>query len=253
MILYIDCSAGVSGDRLLAAFVDAGLPVLRLQQVLRRALIPSVRLRIERFRDRPGVAVHPAWRAPCRRRPRPARRILSELSAAPLPPSIRGMALKILRRLVLAEARAHACRPSQVVLHQLSDPDTLVDLVGVSTGLSFFGVRGVYSSPLLLGARYRDHDGRWRARVGPAVRGLTAAWPVWVSRDPVEYTTPTGAAIVTALAQPFSRPNHSVRYRVVAQGIGWSPTGPTALGPVRILLAHCWPRLACDTLLRGGI
>ena len=159
--------------------------------------------------------------------PRPASDVLRDLTAARLPVPVERLAHRVLRRLIWAESRAHQCAPHRVVFHQLGRPAALAMLVGVAAGIAALRPARIVASPLLLGRRFQDHDGRWRWAVAPAVRHLTTrwphhlsrrrrrrrhdgpksrrqvvGWPTRVSRDPVEYTTPMGAAIITALATP---------------------------------------------------
>ncbi len=243
MMLSIDGSAGVSGDRLLAALVDAGWPVSRLRRVLARLPVPPSVVRLHRRRE--GTAIELRWPRRDQRPPRPAHEILQALRRCAVPATLRRRAVAVLTRLIQAEAAVHRCLPGRVLLYQLSEPDTLADLVGFSAGLAFFRIRWVVASPLLVGARHRDHDGRWRSVPGPAVRRLTTGWPVWWSRQAVEYTTPTGAAIVTALARPAASGaasrvlargpyRRSVPRRVLAVGRGmpWPPRA--GLGPVTL-------------------
>lgn len=223
--LFIDGGAGVTGDRLLAALVDAGVPVRWLNRLLARGPRPSAT------------------------GPRLAREVIASVAHARLPAAIKRTALTILRRLIWAEARAHRCPVRDVVLHQVSRPEALATIIGVSAGLTYLGVRRVIVSPLRLGARYQDHAGRWRRAVGPAVRQLTRGWPVRVSRRPVEFTTPTGAAIITALAPPpvcpagwwgsTGRPfGPRTGGGVVARGCGWSWPVRRALGAIRVVLVR---------------
>ena len=233
MILSIDGSAGVSGDRLLAAFVDAGWPVARLRRVLARLPVPPSVVRVHRRRE--GTAVELRWPGRGRRHPTPAHEIVQALRRCALPAGLIRPAMTILTRLVRAEAAVHRCPPDRVLLYQLSEPDTLADLVGFSAGMAFFRIRRIVASPLLLGMRHRDHDGRWRSTPGPAVRRLTAGWPVWWSPRAIEYTTPTGAAIVTALARPTA-PMAAGRVVAVGRGVPWPPRpglGPTTVTVLR--------------------
>ena len=231
MILSIDGSAGVSGDRLLAAFVDAGWPVSRLRGVLAQLPVPPSVVRLHRRRE--GTAVEFRWPGRGRRPPRPAHEIVRALRRCAVPAGLRRPAVTILRRLIQAEAAVHHCPPGRVLLYQLSEPDTLADLLGFSAGLAFFRIRRVVASPLLVGARHRDHDGRWQSAPGPAVCRLTVGWPVWWSRQAVEYTTPTGAAIVTALARPAAEVAAG-RVMAVGRGMPWPPR--PGLGPVTLTI-----------------
>jgi uncharacterized protein (TIGR00299 family) protein len=112
-------------------------------------------------------------------------------------------------------------------LEELGSIDTLVDVVGFVTGLDRLGVDSVYAAPLVLGA---SEPPRWQggySNPAPATLELAAmaGAPVAEDRDIFkgagELTTPTGAALMTSLAE-FHRPAFSVE----AVGVGLGSKDP---------------------------
>ncbi len=205
-VAYLECSSGASGDMILAALVDAGLPLAALRRELARLPLHGYRLYARRVR-RAGLAATQVRVATGGRQPA---RSLSEIAALidgsslPVPDREKGKA--IFRRLVEAEAKAHGQPPAQTQLHEVGAVDAIVDVMGAVVGLRLLGVEEVYASPLALGS------GSTRGGLpvpAPAtlelVKGVAA--PVLPSRsaDEGELLTPTGAAIITTLAQ-FRRP-----------------------------------------------
>jgi uncharacterized protein (DUF111 family) len=139
-IAYFDCIAGASGDMILGALLDAGLPEETLCERLASLRLAGFDLRCRRvLKNGLGatkVDVVVADDAPSRRLPEIDRVIAdSDLSVA-----IKEQALAIFRRLGEVEARIHGTTLDQVHLHELSGMDTIVDVVGALAGLDALGV-----------------------------------------------------------------------------------------------------------------
>ena len=205
-VAYLDCFSGASGDMILAALVDAGLPLAALRRELAGLPLRGYRLYARRVR-RGGLGATQVRVAVSGRQPA---RTLADVSAIidgsslPVPDREKGKA--IFRRLVEAEAKAHRQPPDQTHLHEVGAVDAIVDVMGAVVGLRILGVEGVFASPLALGS------GATRAGLplpAPAtlelVSGIGAPVQPPRSNDEGELLTPTGAAIITTLAR-FQRP-----------------------------------------------
>ncbi len=184
MILYVDASAGVSGDMLLAAMRDLGLPAGKVRQSLRRL----------------GSGA-----------PRIAGDLIRWIQASRLEPSIKKNVLRVWMLLARAEAQAHRCSWTQVHFHQLSRPEAMKNVVGFCVGLAHFRIRRVTTGVIPIGNLWRDHSGRLRREPGPTASRLLERLPVKRSPVPFEWTTPTGAALLAAFASVRSVPFRVVR------------------------------------------
>jgi uncharacterized protein (TIGR00299 family) protein len=207
-IAYLDCFSGVSGDMLLGAMIDAGLPLNALEAELARLHVAGYSLRVEKTQradlaaTRLTVDIDP--RAPAYPR---LEDLLSAVAGSDLPSEDKEKASAVFRRLAEAEARVHGAEIDSVVLHELGSLDTLIDVVGVIAGLRLLGVEQVFASPLPVGR------GEVKAAHGilpvpaPATLALLTEAGAPISEVDVtgELVTPTGAALVTTLAR-FQRP-----------------------------------------------
>lgn len=174
---WFDVSAGVAGDMLLGALLDAGAPVAGVQEAL-EALVPgSVRLETETVtrggqratKARVRVLVddppHRTWAS-----------VRAALQAAPLAATTREAALAAFGRLADAEARAHGIDPDEVHFHEVGALDSIADVVGVCEALRLLGVQAVSASPVAVGAgRVRTAHGDLPVPV-PAVAELVRGW-----------------------------------------------------------------------------
>ena len=128
-IAYLDPVGGLAGDMVLAALLDAGAPRDVLDGTVRALGLDDVRIVVTRT-ERSGMATsHVDVRTPAGSGRR-AGEMRRKIAGAPLPERVRSGSLRAFDRLVAAEADVHGVDPSEVVLHELGDDDTLVDICG---------------------------------------------------------------------------------------------------------------------------
>lgn len=160
------------------------------------------------------------------------------LARSALTPAVRERAEKIFHALAIAEARIHAMPVDDVGFHEVGAIDAIVDIVGASICFEHFGVERVYTSPLPMGS------GMTRSQHGvipvpaPATVEILRGFPTRFEDGTAELVTPTGAAILAALATPAIPPE------LVPEATGWGagdremPDRPNLL---RVILAKSAP------------
>lgn len=209
-IAYFDCIAGASGDMILGALLDAGLPEEALREGLAALGLDGFDLRLQNVLKNgfsaKKVDVLVADQVPARQLPE----IEAIVMESNLPPAIKDQAIAIFRRLGEVEANIHGTTPDQVHLHELGGIDTIVDVVGTLVGLEALRVEQIYSSPLPMGRGFVDGVHGPIPLPAPATVALLAhrssqgkAVPVVGSDLEMELVTPTGAALLTSLAADF--------------------------------------------------
>lgn len=222
-IAYFDCIGGASGDMILAALLDAGLPEATLHEQLALLRLPGFELRSRRVNKNGFTAtkvdVIVADDAPARHLPD----IEAVVTGSDLAPAIKQQAIDIFRRLGQVEANIHGVLPEQVHLHELGGLDTIVDVVGTLVGLAALGVERVVASPLPLGRGFIRGAHGQIPLPAPATVALLQDVPI-VGRDlDVESVTPTGAALLTSLAESFG-PIPAMTLTAVGYGAGGRDT-----------------------------
>ena len=230
----MDATAGVAGDMLLAALVDAGAPLATLQAavdavapgsiLLTSALVRRAGMRAIKVDVQPVAEnqAHRSWRD-----------IQVLLEHADLAVQVRERAQRVFRRLAEAEARVHGVPVAEVHFHEAGGWDSIADVVGVCAALDCLGVTSVSCSAVALGSgRVTAYHGDLPVPV-PAVLEMSAGWRV-LSGGEGELATPTGMALLTALAQEScDLPAMSVR--TVGVGAGTADV-PGRANVVRVIL-----------------
>lgn len=217
--LYLDAFAGVSGDMMLGALVDLGVPLDVFRSVAETLALSEVDIVASRTERKNIGAAKVHVRAPEHGVVRTYAHIRGLISKSPLPEQVKEDSLKVFALLAEAESRIHARPVDQVHFHEVGSLDTLVDVVGSAAGLAHLGVEELLCSPLPLGTgRVKTSHGIYPIPV-PAVTEILKDIPVYSSGIPSEIVTPTGAAIVAGLASDFC-PLPPMRVHAVGYGAG---------------------------------
>ncbi len=245
-IAYIQPIGGASGDMLLAALIDAGLTLDSLHTELAKLETPGYHLDAgqETRKDVRGTRLSVTVEDRTRYSPR---RLLDTVRRSSLPRAVKDRSSLVLDNLWKAEARVHGEPAESLELEELGSLDTLIDVVGFVAGLEHLGVEKVYAAPLVLGAAEPPRWPGGYSNPAPATLELAAmsGAPVAEDRDIFkgagELTTPTGAALITSLAE-FRRPAFSVQKIGVGLGTKDPENFPNAvrvwLGEIAIPAAH---------------
>ena len=220
-LLWVDASAGASGDMLLGALVAAGADLAVLQAAVDGLGTEPVRL-VRRQVTRGGLA---ATKVDVQVPPSDVRRTWPDVRAlvegAGLAAPVRDRALDVFARLARAEGAAHGIDPEQVHFHEVGALDSLADVVGVSAALHDLGVAEVRCGPIALGrGEVRTQHGVLPVPV-PAVLGVLAGTGAPVAAGDVdgEACTPTGAALLASAVSVWG-PMPAMTVRATGSGAG---------------------------------
>ena len=258
-VAWFHCFAGIAGDMALGALLDAGADLAEVRTLLERLPVQGWSLDAEATL-RGGIAgTRAVVGAPEDGTSRTYADIVAIVSQASLPARVEARALATFAALARVEAALHRRSVDDVHLHEVGGLDAIVDVVGVASALEVLDIGRVTASPVATGT------GTVRAAHGvlpnpaPAVVALLAqaAAPVHGLAVDLELTTPTGAALLAALATGWgpipamtleaggfgagSRDLAALpNLTQVVVGVGASPTGghPTAGQPVVLLEAN---------------
>jgi uncharacterized protein (TIGR00299 family) protein len=230
---YFDCFSGASGDMLLGALLDAGLPIEQLKAALGALPLDGYDLTASRV-QRAGIAAT-KLDVVVARGEQPHRRladIRALIDGSTLPAEDKAAATRVFVALGEAEAKVHGVGVEEIAFHEVGAVDSIVDIIGVVIGLRLLGVREIFCSPLPVGSGFVRAAHGMLPVPGPATLELLAraGAPVAAQRpgDDFELLTPTAAALLTTLAT-FRQP--ALRIERTGYGAGGrDPAGrPNAL------------------------
>jgi uncharacterized protein (TIGR00299 family) protein len=252
-ILYFDCFNGASGDMVLGALLDAGLPLEELRRALGSLALEGAEVSSKQVL-RAGVSAtkftvtehghnahthehdhhdhehghahdheHKHSHAPAALAHHLAHRSLAEINAlierSALSPAAQGRAKELFHRLGEAEAAIHQIPIEKIHLHEVGALDSIIDIVGAVFALEWFHADRIMSSPLNVGGGMVNSAHGHFPVPAPATVKLLAGAPVYSSGVQMELVTPTGALLVTSYATSFG-PVPSMTIERVGYGAG---------------------------------
>jgi uncharacterized protein (TIGR00299 family) protein len=197
----VDARAGVAGDMLLGALLDAGASLDAVRAAVDAVIPGTVQLQLGQVRRAGLRAAKLEVRLVAADQPhRSWADIRARLGDAAMPGPARGHATAVFAALARAEGRVHGVPDDEVEFHEVGAWDSIADVVGVSAALHDLGVAVVTASPVSLGSgTVASAHGRLPLP-GPAVLELARGWQVDGAGEG-ESATPTGMALLTTLAE----------------------------------------------------
>jgi len=237
-IAYFDCFNGASGDMILGALIDAGLPLEELHGRLAGLNLPGFTVRAEKINKQGFAAtqfhveVDPKADKPHRH----LRHVCAIIESAALSNSVKARVVRVFHRLAEAEARAHGTTVEKVHFHEVGAIDAIVDVVGAMIGLEHLGIDRILCSPIPVGSGVVRCEHGEMPVPAPATAILLEGVPLAASSEPGELTTPTGAAILTTVSEGYG-PIPSMTLNVVGCGAG-RRTGQTRPNILRVMVGQ---------------
>ncbi len=232
-VAWIDASSGASGDMLLGALADAGVPLGVLADAVEKVAPGQVRLVEEQVRRGGFAATRCHVEVEDTEQRRTWRDIERLLAGAGLHEDVRSLAHDVFARLAEAEGRVHGMPAEDVHFHEVGALDTIADVVGACAGMVRLGLeRLVVSAVSVGGGTVGTEHGRLPVPP-PAVVELLRGVPSSGGPVDLELCTPTGAALLTTLADDWGPQPAMVVSHI---GVGAGARDPEGHGNVLRLL-----------------
>jgi uncharacterized protein (TIGR00299 family) protein len=196
--LIFDPFAGLAGDMILAGLIDLGLSRDWLQELILGTPVDatlSVTAVVRGAISAPLVTVETAAEQPERR----LDDILAIIDSAAVDQGARETAASVFRRLADVEGAIHGVPPERIHFHEVGAADAIVDILGAAAGIAQLGVTDCFTRPVAIGRGWIDAAHGALPVPAPATLRLLEGIPVFESDFEGEITTPTGAALLSAL------------------------------------------------------
>ncbi|MBO6970829.1 MAG: nickel pincer cofactor biosynthesis protein LarC [Prochlorococcus marinus CUG1431] len=221
--VLIECSPGISGDMLLGAFYDLGVPKKIIEEPLialglhdlyhlefkesKSCSIRGIKAKVKNTDRRP---VKRTWRS-----------IQEVISNGNLEDKLKQIIYEVFESLAIAEGKVHGIKSEDVHFHEVGAIDSLVDIIGVCAALHYLNPRKVYCNEPMLGKGFVNTEHGKLSVPPPAVIELIRQkkFKVLSSFDSIEgeLSTPTGIALLSNLVDYLQPPS---KYTINSYGVG---------------------------------
>ncbi len=220
--ILIECSPGVSGDMLLGAFYDLGVPKYEIEKTL--ACFGLENLYSLNFRESQNCSIR-GIKVDVEKVDQSTKRdwksIKDLILKAQLEKQLKKRIYEVFESLAIAEGRVHGINPEEVHFHEIGAIDSLVDIVGVCTSIEYLKPKKVFCNEPTLGRGFIQADHGKLSIPSPAVIELLRKKNIKVisNFDSIEgeLSTPTGIALLCNLVESFQIP---YKYSIDSYGVG---------------------------------
>lgn len=204
---YFDCFSGVSGDMILAAFLDLGLDFDYLKNEIAKLKLSGYKLEKRKvvkggFSATKFEVILSLKHASHKRIP--FSEIKSIIVKSRLKPAVKILSIKIFENIRDAESQVHGIKKEKVHFHEIGDTDSLIDVVGFAIAFDYFKIGNAYASAVNVGSGSVKTAHGLLPVPAPATAILLKGIPIHSGKDRYELATPTGAAILKTVCSEFA-------------------------------------------------
>ena len=218
-VMYLDCFAGISGNMLLGALIDAGLPEDVLRQQLSALHLHGYDLIVKEVVKCGIHAVYVDVKLTHGHdhHHRHLVDIIKIIDNSHLDKKVKEESKQIFLLLAQAEAKVHGTTVDAIHFHEVGAVDAIIDIVGTVFGLNYLGIEAIYTSKLHVGSGFVQCAHGLMPIPAPATAELLKSIPYYTGDISKELVTPTGAAVIAALGSeygvmPEQFISHSISY-----------------------------------------
>ena len=233
-LVHLELFCGASGDMLLGALIDAGVPRAIIEDALGALGLPLA-LRVERVVKRGIAATHVEVEAPHEHVHRHLADIDVIVTSSRLDAALKARVLRVFRVLAEAEAAVHQIDVEEVHFHEVGALDAIADVVGVVAGFAHLGADHVYCRawPMSHGTVRCAHG--VLPVPAPAVLRLLEGVPAEPLDIDGETVTPTAAALLRVLVDGWRSPP---AFTTTAHGYGAGTKEFPRANVMRLTVGH---------------
>ena len=221
--ILIECSPGISGDMLLGALYDLGVPKKVIEQPLidlglkglyhlefkesKSCSIRGIKTKVENIDRSP---IKRTWRS-----------IKEVILNGNIEDKLKKIIYEVFESLAIAEGKVHGIESDNVHFHEIGAIDSLVDIIGVCAALNYLNPKRVYCNEPMLGKGFVQTEHGKLSVPPPAVIELIRQKNIKVlsGLDSIEgeLSTPTGIALLSNLVDYLQPP---AKYSINSYGVG---------------------------------
>jgi len=218
--IYFDASSGLSGDMIVAALLDLGVPPALFQEKMASLRLPvKIGIKETKRAGLRGLKVDVKVQRPAPSQGRRWEDMEAFIAKSSFSKAVKKKAQAIFKTLFAAEARVHGKKFEVAHLHEAAADDAIIDVLGSCYLAEVLDISRVYCSPLNVGRGWAKGSHGLLPVPPPAVAEILKQAPVYSARAEEELVTPTGAAIIATWTEKFV-PFPEMVYEKIGCGAG---------------------------------
>src|SRR3989344_9137578 len=203
-IAYFDSFSGISGDMIIGALIDIGLDFNYLKKELNKLKLKNYRIEAKKIIKNGIDAIKfDVISNRNSHEERNLKEINKIIDNSKLDNKIKNIVKKIFLKIAQAEAKIHNKQIDKIHFHEIGAIDTIIDVAGAVIGFKKLGIEKIYCSKLNVGTGFVEFSHGKFPVPAPATAEILRGVLVYHNNIAAELVTPTGAAIITALAESF--------------------------------------------------
>ena len=203
-IAYFNCFSGISGDMIIGALVDLGLDVNYLKKELQKLNLKDYNIEVKKIvKNGINSTKFDVIIKNKNNHERTIKEINKIINNSKLNNEIKNTSKKIFLKIAIAEAKIHNKPIGKIHFHEIGAIDTIIDIVGAVIGFKKLSMEKIYCSKLNVGTGSVDFSHGKFPVPAPATAEILKNVPIYHNNIEAELVTPTGAAIITTLAEKF--------------------------------------------------
>tara|TARA_B100000900_G_scaffold83470_1_gene67471 strand:- start:358 stop:1584 length:1227 start_codon:yes stop_codon:yes gene_type:complete len=219
--ILIECSPGISGDMLLAAFYDLGVPQTVFEEpLIKLGLKDFFSLSFNESRSYNLRGVNAEVNVLINNKKKKWKDIKTFILSGLLDKNLELMIIKVFELLAIAEGKVHGIHPDELHFHEIGSTDSLVDVIGVCAAINYLKPKNIFCNSPNLGKGFINSEHGKIPIPSPVVLELISSSEMKISSKysiEEELSTPTGISLLLTLVNFFEFPSE---YSINSYGIG---------------------------------
>ena len=222
---YFDCFSGISGDMIIGALLDLGLDFKYLRKELEKLKLRECKIESKKtVKNGISATKFHVLGKNNHEEERNINEINKIIDNSKLDNEIKNTIKKIFQKIAQAEAKIHNKPIDKIHFHEVGAIDTIIDVSGAVIGFKKLGIEKIYCSKLNVGTGFAEFSHGKFPIPAPATAEILKNVPVYHNNMEAELVTPTGAAIITTLAEKFGE-MPSMKVEKIGYGAGAKDLG----------------------------
>lgn len=204
-IAYFDCFSGISGDMIIGALIELGLDINFLKKELDKLNLKNYKIKSKKI-IKNGITATKFDIIESQKHnheERNLKEIYDIIDNSKLENETKNTIKKIFLKIATAESKIHNKAIDKIHFHEIGTIDTIVDIAGAVIGLKKLSIEKIYCSKLNVGSGFVNFSHGKFPVPAPATVEILKDIQIYHNNIEAELVTPTGAAIITTLADKF--------------------------------------------------